>query len=509
MDIRGSFLDCSGLANASYAPPPPPRPSPPPVLEAEVADNDVPNSPPEDVAAVPSLISGNTPAEHSKRPPKMLLANAFSAAKAATKGASMGSSRGKDSSNAKGVEPGQEPRAGGSGLSMRGMFRRGSRTEKEQPVAAKLVSPRKSPRREQAEAQAEAWGGGAAPSASPKNARLPETEERERSDLFGGSSRSPTPSPRPTQVSRSSPFSNPSREVARAGSAASSVLPLVSDRSSGSLPSTNSQPLAPVAGGVRKEKRAFAGGLWGSGGSATAEAAAQVADPASERAVATAPAAPAPPAAATSAQTTEDGTKTGGDASSRAERGEPNVSAPLAKPDASGGKRRFAGGVFSVPPSQSSSSASRSSPQASNPFGAGGSGSVSSVGPGVASSTSGVTTKPHVPGREKPRTAPKSIDPKPAWATEDADGTSVPDWAVEDSGASAARGGTAGSGNGGGQSNGFGLAPASREGQGREAAEKSVFMRVDEDIPPARRPSRRRPGESGSKRAFGGGERLF
>lgn len=160
MDIRGSFLDCSGLANASYAPPPPPRPSPPPVLEAEVADNDVPNSPPEDVAAVPSLISGNTPAEHSKRPPKMLLANAFSAAKAATKGASMGSSRGKDSSNAKGVEPGQEPRAGGSGLSMRGMFRRGSRTEKEQPVAAKLVSPRKSPRREQAEAQAEAWGGG-------------------------------------------------------------------------------------------------------------------------------------------------------------------------------------------------------------------------------------------------------------------------------------------------------------------------------------------------------------
>lgn len=505
MDIRGSFLDCSGLANASYAPPPPPRPPPPPVLEAEVADKDVPNPPPEDVAAVPSLISGNTPAEHSKRPPKMLLANAFSAAKAATKGASMGSSRGKDSSNAKGVEPGQEPRTGGSGLSMRGMFRRGSRTEKEQPVVAKLVSPRKSPHRE----QAEAWGEEPEPSVSPKSARPPETEERERSDLFGGSSRSPTPSPRPTQVSRSSPFSNPSREVARARSAASSVLPLVSDRSSGSLPSTNSQPLAPAGGGVRKEKRAFAGGLWGSGGSATAEGAAQVADPASERAVPITSASPAPLAADTKARTAEDETKTGGDASSRAERGEPNVSAPPAKPDASGGKRRFAGGIFSVPPSQSSSSAARSNPQASNPFGAGGSGSVSSVGPGVASSTSGVTTKPHVPGREKPRTAPKPIDPKPAWATEDADDTSVFDWAAEDSGAGAARGGTAGSGNGGGQSNGFGLAPASREGQGREAAQKSVFMRVDEDIPPARRPSRRRPGESGSKRAFGGGERLF
>lgn len=441
------------------------------------------------------------PAEHVKRPSKLLLANAFSAAKAATKGASMSSSRGKDISNPKGVDPGQEPRTGGSGLSMRGMFRRGSRTEKEQLVEAKLVSPIKSPHREQARASGE----DTVPGASPKGARPPETEERERSDLFGGSSRSPTTSPRPTQVPRPSPFSNPSRGTERVGTATSSALPLVSDRS-GSLPSINPQPLAPPAG-VRKEKRAFAGGLWGSGGSANAEGA--VVDAASERVVTTASAAPATLAATTSARTAEHETETGGNASSRAERGEPDVSSSPAKPDAPGGKRRFAGGVFSEPPSQSSSSAARSTPQASNPFSAGRSGSTSSVGSGVASSKSGVTTKHHVSGMEKPGTPPNTMDSKPAWANEGINDNAVPDWAVEDSGASVARGGTASPGMGGGQSNGFGLAPPSCEKQGQEAAEKSVFMRVDEDIPPARRPSRRRPGESGSKRAFGGGERLF
>ena len=505
MDIRGSFLDCSGLANASYTPPPPSPPPPqPPVPEAEVAVNGLPTTPPADGGALSSPVSGSTPAGHIKRPSKMLLANALSAAKAVTKGANIGSSRGKDSTNTKGVETGQEPRTGGSGLSMRGMFRRGSRTEKEQPVVAKLVSPKISPNRQ----QAEPWGEAAVPSVSPKSARPAETEERERSDLFGGSSRSPTTSPRPPQASRSSPFSNPSRGVERVGSTASSALPLVSDRS-GSLPSANSEPLAPT-GGVRKEKRAFAGGLWGSGGSAAAEGGRRVVDAAPERVVTKASAAPAPLAAATSARAADDGTGTGGNSPSHAERGDhSSVSSAPVKPDASGGKRRFAGGIFSVPPPQSPSPAARSNSKAGNPFGASGSGSTCSVGAGVASSKSSGTTSPHIPDREKPRTPPKPINSKPAWATEDADDTVVPDWAVEDSGAGVVREGTASSGRDGGQSNGFGLAPASREGQGREAAENSVFMRVDQDIPPARRPSRRRPGESGSKRAFGGGERLF
>lgn len=295
--------------------------------------------------------------------------------------------------------------------------------------------------------------------------------------------------------------------------AASSALPSVSDRS-GSLAATSSQPLVPTmshrsnsvdatntqppapTGGVRKEKRAFAGGVWGSDSSATASMS-RATGMGSARVVDTASAGvfentSATPTAATRA--VEHGTETGANISARSDRPVPGSS----KPDVSGGKRRFAGGVFSVPSSQPSSSATRSNVEASNPFGRG---SIS-VGPGVASTNSGVT------GREMPRTPPNPVDLKPAWATESAgDAVAIPDWAVGDS-AGEARGGTASPSRGSGQSHALGLAPPSREGQGQAAAEKSVFMRVDADVP-VRRPSRRRPGESGEKRAFGGGERLF
>lgn len=381
-------------------------------------------------------------------------------------------------------------------MSIPGMFRRGARgvADKDQPPAAPSspspptkVSPRASVNR-----------------GSGSNAtKPPENEELERSDLFGGSSRSPSTSPRASP--KTSPKRRPSRGpfAAPAGqadegagsifSAATGVPPAVASGTAQSaaagVAAASSLPAPGPA--ARKEKRAFAGGVWGGGGGSGGSGV--TVQPTTETSSKDEPVAvtdEAVPMASTTGQAGDSAASVSGGAET------------VPKPKAGGGKRRFAGGVFSGPTPAASQPVTQ--PTSDNPFGAGagGGGGTRVIGEGRAGAVRGSTL-----GGEQAAALSGGRDAEqavPAWAASTGVEESVPEWAASASASDAPSGGSSG------KSNGLGLAPPSRADQGqRLAAEKSPFITVDPAAPAVRRPSQRRPGEAGSRRAFGGGERLF
>lgn len=321
-------------------------------------------------------------------------------------------------------------------------------------------------------------------------------EERDRSSLFGGSSRSPSTSPRNKNASFTrkafSPSSSPSRQGVPGERATSSALPVV-DRtgpSPGRVDAANtgaegtgsgigdSVP-APSSEQVRKGRRAFAGGLWGGGETGNPVAAAAAG---SGRAQGVDHGdALIPPPASSSIEATASGAGT-----------------DKPKPPG-GGKRRFAGGGFGSlpPPSSPPSSMAVSLSDSQNYSESRGAGHNARGGRGATGTTSSVPASAKSAGsdRDKPKQTSYEVGgpvATPAWAADCSNNSDVPDWGAD-------------------ASNGTGLAPPSQEEKGREAASKSPFMTKGGDAPPVRRPSQQRPGAggAGSRRAFGGGQSLF
>ncbi|CAN0056925.1 unnamed protein product [Scytosiphon promiscuus] len=656
MDIRDNFLDCAGLENASSTPP-----TPPPEVATQTAGFELPVAVP--LAEAAEERGQATPPDGTGRRPstKALLqvSSAFSAARAATidgatkmssglsvKGRSSGKAAttfGAAGSSEKAVDPpgqggGMVSAMKGVSVSLPSVFRRGSRTasDKAQPPDPGGLSayeqearqPSSSPKSTFARGGSVSESGRAGPGvtsteqppsaahagdvvgAGGKAVKSPENEERERSDLFGGSSRSPSRSPR----ANSSAAARGRQEIGDRGgsfSAFGSAPKAENDAvrgasiSGSTAASTGASSLTAASGsGARKEKRAFAGGLWGGGGdgegagtpagrSTSASAAVPsraggakdreaIATPSREEAgeeqsslsfsepapevekdsspsVANDGSNSAPTGASTLTPPTASrpgarkekrafaGGLWGGGAKSEGARtpagpimdpdpmrepapstgfaaavetaNEPATQTPVevgAKPKPSGGKRRFAGGVFGGPPAPPSSAATQAPAESSridNPFAGGaGAGAGDSGARDRGAGRSGTARSSFVAASQSKPVAEPSV---PAWAASSGAEESVPDWAAEgdppsgsgrrDASNSASSGGGASQ-----RSNGFGLAPPSRPEQGEEeAAGKSPFMRVEAQAPAARRPSQRRPGESGSRRAFGGGERLF
>lgn len=569
LDIRDGFLDCAGLEHASQTPP-----TPPPEVGTQTAAVDTPPeapaSPPE-----PAVNAHTTPPGQSSRRPSMKalaqVSSAFSAAKAATK---EGTSRMSSSLSAKGrslgkvttttatgasasavveksdgsVQGGGDVGSGravampGVSISMPGLFKRASRTatEKQQPSDSdkpateqpSLLSPRGNSSVDGGE-DGRAWAGddqAPRPSAVKVGAimgrggtnlsKLPGNEERERSDLFGGSFRSPSVSPCARSPSAAASRSGTYRGTflaADGGSKGAGIKYSAETRSSSSgavaasaspLPSTAAGP-----GGRKKEKRAFAGGLWGGSGSSGAGARGNPAQTvglnSENRPVATIDEAVA---VAGTSHSAESGVV-----------GSDNISASVpsfssdatTKPRPSRGKRRFAGGGLSGPQPASAqpSAVALGAVESDNPFvaGSGHGGSGDGGGSKLIGSRAGAMHGSSFAADQKalareqaPNLAPsRNAEPSvPAWAAE-----SIPEWATGSEGGGA---NNSGGGDGYRPSNGPGLAPPSRPEQVQHAAaNQSPFMKVEPEAPPGRRPSQRRPGESGSRRAFGGGERLF
>lgn len=501
MDIRGSFLDCSALLEASFKPPPAPE------VDEEPINPPLTPPTPEPPSAPPT----------AKRSSMTFMSGAFAAAKAAaTKGSSaekgnssLSGGQTETARDAVGADGAGSPTGksmgavigGIGGLSIRA-FRRSSRTDKgmsadqapaqpsqqsSMPLSPRagnddpgFVAPAVQVRSPGSRAVAGATGGA--------------VEERERSSLFGGSSRSPSTSPRNKNASFArkvfSPSSSPSRQGVPGERAASSALPVVDktaplgqvDAANAGEEATGSaiggSAAVPSSEGGRKGRRAFAGGLWRGGETSNSDGTA-TAGSGRAQAVAQGDTPVAPP-------TSSSIEATAGDAGTH-----------KPKPPG-GGKRRFAGGGFgSPPPPPPPSSAAVSSNDSRNNSEAGGAGHDARGGRGATGATGGVPASAKSGGSDwdKPKQTNYEVAgpaATPAWAADCSNNSDVPDW-------------------GAGASNGTGLAPPSQEEEGREAASKSPFMTKGGDAPPARRPSRQRPGAGGgrSRRAFGGGQSLF
>ncbi|CAB1103423.1 unnamed protein product [Ectocarpus sp. CCAP 1310/34] len=530
VDIREYFLDCAGLEVASSRPPTPP----PEVATQTAAFSPPPAAPasaPIPLSAGAEAQSRTTPSAGSSRRPsaKALLqvSNAFSVAKAATKdgatkigtswnakGRSTGKSKNSsdtDDAPVRGSSPADQAGAGGKvnstrgvSMSIPGVFKRASRTGTEMEERSDLGKPADgstpvtmSPRgsggptsvaesqavqSSDAEVNVVMEGGGGKP-VSPA-----ETEEQQRSDLFGGSSRGPSTSPR-VHGGKNSPVRRGKTEsVFSTSSASTAVPPSASEHvrsalvnpsstttSASSLPST-------TGSGARKEKRAFAGGLWGGGGGSSGGGA----------------------SAGNMNTDARDGSTMVN--TTVADEGQlQSVPAAISKSKPSGGKRRFAGGVFSGPPQPPSqlNAAPSDGVQSENPF-AGASDATTMRRDGNGATHKSVfganeTVSSSIRREELPKPPREVEEPLPAWATGAGANESVPDWAANSSMDKPSK-----------PPSGYGLAPPSRPEQGHPlAADKSPFVQREPDAPPARRPSQRRPGEAGSRRAFGGGERLF
>lgn len=530
MDIRDFFLDCAGLEQASAAPP-----SPPPAIATQTAGLGSPPRHPAGVSSTAadepasSLPEGSTRRSSSKA--LQQVSSAFSAAKAVTKGGAsrMGSSlsirgrgKGKKTANA-GPAAAAEGKAdserdGGAGgggrvssragvsMSIPGVLRRDSRgpPDKEQtPATPSFLS--------------KPVDGSVKRGSDGRASKPPDMEERERSDLFGGSSRSPSNSPRaspktsPTRSPSRSLFAAPAEQAGQAGtdagSSSSGVARELRTAASGAsqiatvgVAAASSLPAAAPAPAARKEKRAFAGGVWGGSGGGRSSSAT------------------APHSTETSSKDwrVAGGEETAPAASRAAQTGDPTMSVCSAaeavpKPKAGVGKRCFAGGAFSGPTPAASQPTAQ--PHGDPAFAAEDSGRGGDSGGDGARVMGGGRTggaRGSAPGRGQEissggRGADEAV---PAWAASAGAEESAPEWAASAFASEPPSSG--GKSVSSGKSNGFGLAPPSRADQGRQvAAENSPFMTVDPAAPAARRPSQRRPGESGSRRAFGGGERLF
>ncbi|CAN0379566.1 unnamed protein product, partial [Ectocarpus sp. 8 AP-2014] len=530
VDIREYFLDCAGLEIASSRPP-----TPPPEVATQTAAFSrppaAPASAPMSLSAGAEAQSRTTPSAGSARRPsaKALLqvSNAFAVAKAATKdGATKigtswnatGRSAGKPKNSAsdadgapvRGGSPADQAGAGGKANSTRGVsmpipgvFKRASRTGSEMEQRSDLgklagrtpvtMSPRGSGgptsvagnqavQSSNAEVCVVMEGGGGKP-VSPA-----ETEEQQRSDLFGGSSRSPSTSPRAHGGKNSPVRRGKTESVFNASSASTAVPPSASEHVRSALvnpdsTTTSASPLPATTGsGARKEKRTFAGGLWGGGGGGSGGSA----------------------SAPGNMKTDSRGGSTMVNTTVADEGQLKSVPAAIPKSKPSGGKRRFAGGVFSGPPQPPSQvNAASDGVQSENPF-AGASDATTMRTEGTGATHKSVfganeTVSSSIRREELPKPPREVEEPLPAWATEAGANESVPGWAANSSIDKPSK-----------PPNGYGLAPPSRPEQEHQlAADKSPFMQREPDAPPARRPSQRRPGEAGSRRAFGGGERLF
>lgn len=575
MDIRECFLDCAGLENASQGPP-----TPLPEVGTQTAAVNTPPEAPISPTQPVTTVHATSPGANSRRPSLKALAqvsSAFSAAKVGTSrmGASLsakGRSLGKrttsvgagaekiDGSGQGGEDVASERCMAKSGvtMSMPGLFKRASRTATEEQQLSGSGKPSTkqtsslSPRGNSSNGgkDGHSWSGGneASQSSAVKvgvviggggdgtsNSERPRNEERERSDLFGGSSRSPSTSPRATKTkspsaaawrgsTNSGMSSHADRGSTRGAVGVNCSAEESKNRNSAAASATasaSSLPVASAGSGDRKEKRAFAGGLWNGGGNNSGAAGVRgSSEPATEQLSKNGPVGTNDEvvAVAATSHSTEcgiDGGETGSVSFS---------SGPATKRKPFGGKRRFAGGGLSGPPQPAPAqpiTTPSGAVQSDNPFVSAGSG-FSGYGDGVVSRTaSGRAGAPHgssfaagettlVRGETRNVVA-KSQDAAeasvPAWASE-----SVPGWVTESEGGGGDKntpGG--GSGNAFPPSNGPGLAPPSGPEQGQQvAANNSPFMKVDPQASPARRPSQTRPGESGgSRRAFGGGERLF
>lgn len=531
VDIREYFLDCTGLEIASSRPP-----TPPPEVATQTAAFSPPSAAP---ASAPTSLSAGaegqsrtTPSAGSARRPsaKALLqvSNAFSVAKAATKdgatkigtswnakgrstGKAKNSARDADGALVKGGPLADQAGAGGTGTSTRGVsmsipgvFKRASRAGSEMEERSDPGKPADrqtpvtmSPRgnsgptsvANQAVQSSDAEVGVVMKGRGGKPVNRAETEEQERSDLFGGSSRSPSTSPRAHGGKNSPRRRGTTESVFSASSASTAVPPPASERVQSSLvnpdSTTTSASSLPATTGseARKEKRTFAGGLWGGGGGGSG-------------------------GGASAAGNMETGSRDGSTMANTTISDEGHVkSVPAAMPKSkpSGGKRRFAGGVFSGPPQPSSqlNAAPSDGVQSENPF-AGARDATTMRGEGTGATHKSVfganeASSSSIRREELPKPSREVEQPVPAWATEAGANKSVPEWAANTSIDNTSK-----------PPNGYGLAPPSRPEQGHQlAADKSPFMQSEADAPPERRPSQRRPGEAGSRRAFGGGERLF
>ncbi|CAM9405498.1 unnamed protein product [Ectocarpus sp. 12 AP-2014] len=532
VDIREYFLDCAGLEIASSRPLTPP----PDVATQTAAFSPPPAAPanaPMSLSAGAEAQSRTTPSGASSRRPsaKALLqvSNAFSVAKAATKdgatkigtswnakgrstGKAKNSSSDADDAPVTGSSPADQAGAGGKvkstrgvSMSIPGVFKRASRTGSEMEERSDLGKPADgrtpvtmSPRgsggptsvaRNQAVQSSDAEVGLVMEGCGGKPVSPAETEEQQRSDLFGGSSRSPSTSPR-AHGGKNSPVRRVKTEsVFNASSASTAVPPSASEHVRNALAkpdstTTSASSLPATTGsGARKEKRAFAGGLWGGGGGGSGGGS----------------------SAAGNMKTDSRDVSTMVNTTVADEDQLKSVPAAIPKSKPSGGKRRFAGGVFSGPPQPPSqlNAAPSDGVQSENPF-AGASDATTMRREGSGATQKSVfganeTVSSSIRREELPKPPREVEEPLPAWATEAGAIESVPDWAANSSMEKPSK-----------PPSGYGLAPPSRPEQGHQlAADKSPFMQREPDAPPARRPSQRRPGEAGSRRAFGGGERLF
>lgn len=550
LDIRGCFLDCSGLENASQAPP-----TPLPEVGTQTAVDDPPEAP----ASPPQPAVNTSLGANSRRPSLKALAqvsSAFSAAKGigsslSAKGRSLGkatSATGFGASSAaekkKDLDQGGGGAGSGSGtmisgvtMSMPGLFKRATRTATEEPVPSgpgkcatpqpSLLSPGGNSRScgkdghawvdndrasQPCELKVEETGG-----CGTHISKLPENETRERSDLFIGSSRSPSTSPRgkshPAVASHGSKdkgISSPVVEGSTVGTGISCTAEtnIRSVATGSAAAKASSLPSNAAGSGGRKEKRAFAGGLWNGGGSSGVGTRGNSAQTVGTDSVAMAD--------KTVSVAVSHSTECGAAESEGRSLSAPSLSVgTTTKTKPAGGKRRFAGGGLSGSQAASTqpSAISLGAVESDNPFtvdsgrsGRGGAGEPSITGGrGGTMDGSSFAADQTAMTRGEARKIVQSQDPGqsvPTWAEE-----RVPEWATESGGGGANH---SDHGDRYQPSNGPVLAPPSRPGQDQEvASNSSPFMKLEPEAPPVRRPSQRRTGESGSRRAFAGGERLF
>lgn len=415
MDIRAAFLDSSALQNAKSQPVRLPSPPPETVQAPSVADPEhVRSQSPEEGYSAPS-----------RRPSKILqqMTSAMSAAKSATmigsfKGSSAAPSdeaarndrtQGEQGTALAGMASSIASRISATNLSVRA-FKRGSRTEENNDTASdQLKLPKASPQR------ADGWTQPEGQTADTKSTADSGGQE-DRTSTFGGgalgeqSTYNATTTSAPPQVMSAGNLDQSSSSVG--GTRAASSPPA----SSAASPS--------VTAGMRKGRRAFAGGLWNANsGQGQAEKSTSTGSHHSQ--------------APTGASTV---------------RVEQTASEPSPQPTSvpGGGKRSFAGGGIGGGLGSGSSGAG----QADNPFG-GGNGGTSGGGNGLPDrpardAAAAVETSSH------PRKA-EEVQSTPSWATVGNDSEAAPDWARGADAGSAAYGGY-----GSGDSAGVGLAPPSR-----------------------------------------------
>lgn len=416
MDIRGTFLDCSGLQNAASAPAPVRAPSPKPLSTLE----------PDLEHAEPF----SSPAAHAqpvspRRPSKMFLqvTNAMSAAKAATmKGSFKGSST-SSSEELSGRADGETrqgaaapttsitsrfPGIPSNALSIK-VFKRGPRAQQVDP-SNQHKPPSQRPR--EGDVSPQRIGGDADAFLSGGPQGFLSTSEYDRSDGRVG---------RFGDISSQALIGAPSANTSVGGSSSGALPPEASP--GGVWPATDcvettlTAPIAVAASECsaerrgRKGRRAFAGGLWGDGGTESATTSARGGSPQNRA---------SEPNICTAGYQSQKDTPKPVEASIRGTNGTPKPAVA-----GGGGKRTFAGGIMSSG-SVSAQSTALSAPIDSRPCG-----ENSTIGDGVGAnggirnvlssslrgSSSYVTKKP------------ADAEPIPAWAV--TDDSAVLEWARE------------------------------------------------------------------------------